>query len=1285
MQFDGATGRRCIRCQAWLVLADGPVEWVYCPGATQDTESFDTSVDAETHAIEANAPSDLERFEILEEVGRGGMGVVYRAHDTVLNRQVALKFLLRGAWATTYQRERFHREVLGAAKATAPGTVQVYDGGVTTDGIAWYAMELIEGPTLAEVLKDRGKLPLDEVFRIGIAMTTALEDLHVGGLAHRDVKPSNVLLHVDGRPVLADFGLVADLSGEARSITHGPVGTLDYIAPEQLLGSGSAEDLTLVDVYALGILLAEAATGIVPERRADHSRVLHAVPPPLRNICENATQFSPSERTATMTEFREQLQLRDSPRTSTRPRLGRYAAGIALGVAIMGGFLWVFSPAENAIDTAALARLNETWPQIAAVADTRGSAAGEVALERFLDAPDNRNTTAAAEGWLRWAERSGFDHVALPAWAHAMAASTDAERTVRARHGLLMTLETLGNREAIDAVVRDLDDAQLTAYVDPSELGVYRAELAAFSRDLDRARNQLPDTDSRRDLVRRLSRGARATDDVGDTYVDIDQCARRICWNGDGEVFKDPRTVWVPQHPLPSIGIARDGSRVRTLAGLDCPLPHATEDATWWRGQIVLTASVAGSLSLLDPATCEARPFTHPGLAGRSSIREVDVDGNDALVAALGGPWGHGVAVFDNPDSEPRTVRIGHMRGVAAYLDHLGEPRIAALATNMHPNRYLFPEGEHTGAQGLTVLTPSDLEVVRHFRAPRWRGELPNFGKLSAVDLDGNGLHDLIAYYSTELPIAQLHLQQPDGRFEVLTLGGIVPWGPIQADGDPELELMATIDGSDWILGMGDMPIPPLNGAPKPEPPETDDPWTRAERLIPVVGAEVAGALLERGARSSPPELAAGRWAKVAAHYNKPHRPAQAAAAWVEAATAGDPHAWTAAIEKYLEAGDIAAAVQTLDTAVELNLPETARRELDGWVADMPTERLVLDFAAAPEAWALDDRYARWNGSTATLEIQAIAGAARVAGLVVERTSDIVGVSVESVAHRLEQGSGIRIALRQTDLRGGGVMTLNASGNEGGIVHLGAGTVTTRPLSIADESPTGPHSAVHHLVRTPHRTHVMAKVEGEESLARLRAPLSGDELVLTLAADDHGQLGSMARVDIHRIVLYGLRPVRAGQLGGTKPSWDDRVAAVRLDPSAVRRLLEDNPTREVVEVIENAFAVAHRAHGDDPFVAGQILTAVDNLPAGTPTPPALQVIVANALWVAGRHDESERAYAAIDAESDLCSEVAAGRARAARSAGDERRARKHLDEALRCSGDAALGAAHARRLGANLD
>jgi serine/threonine protein kinase len=227
---------------------------------------------------------DIEGYELLREIGRGGMGLVYKARHKSTQRVVAVKVLLDGPLASEQNRKRFEREVALAAQLRHPNIIPIHDSGVA-DGRMYFAMEYIHGMPLAKWVKERAP-SLAERLTLFTRIGRALAHAHQRGVIHRDIKPSNVLVDADGAPHVHDFGLAkaGSVQDVTLSITAQLVGTPAYMSPEQVAGDPSAID-TRTDVYSLGVILYELLTDETPyDVRGSLSDVLnnisHAEPTP---------------------------------------------------------------------------------------------------------------------------------------------------------------------------------------------------------------------------------------------------------------------------------------------------------------------------------------------------------------------------------------------------------------------------------------------------------------------------------------------------------------------------------------------------------------------------------------------------------------------------------------------------------------------------------------------------------------------------------------------------------------------------------------------------------------------------------------------------------------------------------------------------------------------------------------------------------------------------------------------------------------------------------------------
>jgi len=250
------------------------------------TSSNDDSNDITRSHIQLVKDTIIGHYRIIEKIGAGGMGEVYLAEDTELNRKVALKFLPLHLCQDADCRARFKREAQAAAKLDHPNIVSVFEVG-EFQGRPFFSMQHVEGQSLKEVIAGK-TLPLDRVIDTGIQVCEGLQAAHDKGITHRDIKPSNILVDSHGRARVVDFGLASLMGADQLTKTGSTLGTVGYMSPEQVRGE-EADHRS--DIFSLGIVLYELITGRQPFKGDNDAATSHAIvysdPEPLARFASN--------------------------------------------------------------------------------------------------------------------------------------------------------------------------------------------------------------------------------------------------------------------------------------------------------------------------------------------------------------------------------------------------------------------------------------------------------------------------------------------------------------------------------------------------------------------------------------------------------------------------------------------------------------------------------------------------------------------------------------------------------------------------------------------------------------------------------------------------------------------------------------------------------------------------------------------------------------------------------------------------------------------------------------
>src|SRR5213594_754775 len=249
---------RCAKCDAPLAPASSK-------GLSGGSESIRTPAEAETSDLDIFSvvhPGSVlgGRYEILELLGAGGMGAVYKAKDREVDRLVAIKVIRRELAAKPDVVRRFKQELLLAREVTHKNVIRIYDLG-EAEGVKFITMEYVEGKDLRTLINEKNKLAPEEAVEIMQQVCRALEAAHSVGIIHRDLKPQNIMRDKSGRILVMDFGLARTLEGDGMTQTGALVGTMDYMSPEQALGKELDQRS---DLFALGLIFYELLTGKMP-------------------------------------------------------------------------------------------------------------------------------------------------------------------------------------------------------------------------------------------------------------------------------------------------------------------------------------------------------------------------------------------------------------------------------------------------------------------------------------------------------------------------------------------------------------------------------------------------------------------------------------------------------------------------------------------------------------------------------------------------------------------------------------------------------------------------------------------------------------------------------------------------------------------------------------------------------------------------------------------------------------------------------------------------------------
>ncbi|MEK7467450.1 MAG: serine/threonine-protein kinase [Planctomycetota bacterium] len=361
---------------------------------------------SETTPLDRFPGKSLDGFLIETPLGRGGMAAVFRARDLALNRPVGLKVLRSQAVRDSATRERFLEEARAAARVHHPNIIETYRAGETA-GVMYMAMQYVNGRTLEKLLRNDGRMPWRTALGVGRQVARALEAAHAAGLAHRDVKPANIMVGPDGHVTVMDFGVAKPLAGEVMDARQF-AGTPEYASPEQH-GTGTVDGRT--DLWSLGVTLYHALTGRIPfvaedaaelRRRISEEEPIAvrdlepSVPLPVATLVSRLMSKKPGDRPATAREAIRAMDAALRRATLKWPAVAAAAILLLAGGAVAAHKIRTWHPADPSPSTPSV---------VHGVSSSGGTPA--IPADASPDRPPTQGVPWAARPLLLVAELSG--------------------------------------------------------------------------------------------------------------------------------------------------------------------------------------------------------------------------------------------------------------------------------------------------------------------------------------------------------------------------------------------------------------------------------------------------------------------------------------------------------------------------------------------------------------------------------------------------------------------------------------------------------------------------------------------------------------------------------------------------------------------------------------------------------------------------------------------------------------------------------------------------------------